>query len=59
MADGGTATMQTSNRSYEDAVVAMNSLITPTADLPPRDPTTGALNWNAHFRSFFRFIEVC
>jgi hypothetical protein len=59
MADAGMAIAQSSSgRTYEDAIVAMNSLITRKADMPPPDPRTGELNWNAHFQALFHCLEV-
>ena len=48
-----------SSRTYEDALVALNTLITRKADAPITDPVTGVLNWQTHFQSLFRCLEVC
>lgn len=46
------------SRTFEDAIVAMNTLIHRKADMPPSCPINGAPNWNAHFQALFHCIEV-
>ena len=58
-AEAAMAQSRSASRTYEDAIAAMNTLITRKADMPPPDPRTGELNWNAHFQALFRCIEVC
>ncbi|KAG0584413.1 hypothetical protein M758_3G207800 [Ceratodon purpureus] len=57
-AEAAMAQSRSCSRTYEDAIAAMNTLITRKADMPPPDPRTGELNWNAHFQALFRCIEV-
>ena len=60
MADAEAAVAQSrSSRTYEDALVALNTLITRKADAPITDPVTGVLNWQTHFQSLFQCLEVC
>jgi len=58
MADVGAVVAEPSARTFEDAIVAMNTLITRKADMPPVCPSTGALNYVAHFQALFHCIEV-
>lgn len=58
MADVDAVVAEPSSRTFEDAIVAMNTLISRKADIPPACVKTGAPNWNAHFQALFHCIEV-
>lgn len=58
MADVDAVVAEPSSRTFEDAIVAMNTLISRKADMPPACVKTGAPNWNAHFQALFHCIKV-
>ena len=60
MADAEVAVAQSrSSRTYKDTFMALNTLITRKADALITDPVTEVLNWQMHFQSLFRCLEVC
>lgn len=58
MADVGVSVAPAINRTYEDAVIAMNSLITRKSNASRPDPDTFELNWRNQFQSLFKCLQV-